>query len=180
MKSLETRKKLSESLKAKWASGTRKQNPPETYTKASATHRKAIAEGKRKFRALSSEDAKKMASMVDIEKVIAANRRTAQARIGAENPPGLSAKGPGHFKAKYWILKSPDNFTVQGKNLNHIIRENPHLFDPKDIVWHKSSCLAARGLRRLREIKKSTGRPAALSWRGWVLVDSFDDRLDKG
>jgi hypothetical protein len=174
----EAREKLSRSLKAKWASGTRKPNPPETYVKASATHKKAFAEGRRVPVGMTSEQARERRSKYDRGKMMKVNRRVGDKKIGVPNPPGPSAKGPDHWKARYWILRSPDRRIIQGWNLSEIIRKNSHLFDEDDVRWYGKSqtkCRASKGLRSLFEMKKDGSGPKANSWKGWVAMDVLDE-----
>lgn len=165
-----TRLKLSAALKAKWASGTRKPNPPETYVKASATHKRQFAEGLRKIPVLTTEDAKRYQTMADPEKVRRANAINGEKRIGIPMPPGPSAATPEHWKSKYWKVKSPEGIIVEGMNLNDLVRMNPHLFDPADLNWKKFRCKATRGLRSLFYIDKRRGEVCSRCWKGWVEV----------
>ena len=95
-------------------------------------------------------------------------------------PPGPSAKGPDHWKAKYWIIKTPDNEIIHGWNLNELVRTHAELFDPADIVWRRSSCKAVKGLLRLFEMKKDGSGPRTLSWKGWMIGDRRDEEPNVG
>ena len=174
------RKKLSEALKAKWASGTRKKNPPETYVKSSATHKKAFADGTRKRPTLTSERAKEIQSMVDKEKLAEINRRIGLDNIGVPMPPGPSARGPGHWKAKYFILKAPTGEIIHGWNLAELIRTHRYLIDEEYLEEYTKdgrckTTIAYKRLHHLFEIRKSTGQPYAHSWKGWTALASFDE-----
>lgn len=174
----EAREKLSKALKAKWASGTRKPNPPETYVKVSATHKKAFAEGRRVPVGLTSEQARERAAKYDREKMLKVNRRIGDMKFGVPNPPGPSAKGPDHWKARYWIFRSPDRKVIQGWNLNEIVRQNADLFDEEDLQWTGKSntrCRATRGLRSLFHMKKDGSGPLVNHWKGWVALDVLDE-----
>jgi hypothetical protein len=89
------------------------------------------------------------------------------AHKGQPNPPGRAAKGPDHWKAKWWHFRSPAGFTIEGFNLSHLIRENSHLFDPCDVVWKDFSCNASK---RLAQLMSDDGK--LCSWHGWVAVGS--------
>lgn len=170
----ETKEKLSQALKAKWASGTRKPNPPETYVKASASHKRGYAEGRRVAPGLTSEQAKERVSKRSHETMMKVNRRIGDQKMGTPNPPGPSAKGPDHFKSRYWILKAPTQQIIEGWNLSELVRQNAHLFEPADVVWHgkgKCTCRARRRLGGLFEMKKDGSGPRLLSWKGWVAID---------
>lgn len=175
----ETREKISAALKAKWASGTRRQNPPETYVKASLTHRLAFACGARKPPVLTAERIAQMRSKIDPRNVLKANRLIGKRKIGVDNPPGPSAKGPDHWRAVYWKVRSPDREIIEGWNLNELVRRNAHLFDPNDLVWTGKSntrCRATKGLRSLFSVTKLKGggyRRASNCWKGWVAVDKL-------
>lgn len=178
----ETKEKLSKALKAKWASGTRKKNPPETYEKASASHKRGYAEGSRVAPGLTPEQARERRAMYDREKMLEVNRRVGDMKFGVPNPPGPSAKGPGHWKARYWILKAPNQQIIQGWNLNELIRQNASLFLPDDVKWYgksNSRCRASKGLRQLFEMKKDGSGPKVLSWKGWMIGDRLDEEPNK-
>lgn len=179
-------KKLSEALKKKWASGTRKPNPRSTYVKASATHKKAFAEGRRKRPEWTTERAKELRAMVDYNKMVEINRRIGKEKIGLLNPPGPSARGPGHWKAKYFIFEAPNGEIIHGWNLAEIIRSNAHLFTELELLpqgrkniersleGRYVQCRAYKRLHQLLEIRKSTGEPYAYSWHGWRFISSMD------
>jgi hypothetical protein len=174
----EHKRKLSESLKRRWASGKRKKTPASAYKKASATMKKLYATGVLKPRPMTSEQARERAAMVDREKQTEVNRRIAKARRGKPNPPGPSAKGPGHWKSKYWRLRTPAGVVIEGKNLNHLVRENAHLFAPDDIQWKKSACRASAGLAQLFQQRPN----GPTSWKGWTAVTIYEgphDPLDR-
>jgi hypothetical protein len=91
----------------------------------------------------------------------------------ANNP--LCCKGVNNQKAKYFSLRSPVNIVYSFKNLTHFVRENPHLFNPDDVIWtHKPPqtsprCNAMCGLASLSPRKK---HPAG-SWKGWTWAETF-------
>ena len=74
---------------------------------------------------------------------------------------------------KHWMLKAPDNRVFEFDNLNKFVRENPKMFEPNDVIWHRYSCNAVKGLSRLRG---SRAQPIA-SWKGWTWV-SITERLE--
>lgn len=164
----ESRRKLSDVLKAKWASGTRKKNPPTAYEKSSETMKRLHAEGR--FPAVAEWAWKKGLAARKYENIVAACQRTARMKLGKPNPPGPSAKGPDHCKALYWKLRSPQRQVIEGWNLNELVRVNAHLFDPKDVEWRKHRCRAARGLSALYETK-SDGTFRSHEWKGWIALD---------
>ena len=170
----EVRKKLSDALKAKWASGTRKKNPPEAYVKASATHKALYASGARKPPGLTSEQARERQAMYPREKMMEVNRRVGEMQKGVPNPPGPSSATPDNWAAKYWILKAPTQEILEGKNLNYLVRTNAHLFIAGDLVWVKGQCRATKGLRGLFDMKKDGSGPKNLSWKGWMIGDRRD------
>lgn len=85
------------------------------------------------------------------------------ARIGKENAERI---------AKQWLLVSPQNVIHRFKNLSQFIRDNPSLFNPEDIIWHKYSCRAVHAISKLRPSRK---KPEA-SWKGWRWL-SIEERL---
>jgi len=172
----ETRKKISEANKRKWASGTRKPNPEGYGDKISAKLKIAHSEGR--MHVPSHEDSMKGLAARDMDKVREAARRVAKMNTGVPMPPGPGAKGPEHHKARYWIVKNTGlGVTLEGLNLNDLVRENSQYFEEGDLNWNKSRCRATKGLRGLFEIRKSTGKPNALSWKGWMMVDVSDREI---
>jgi hypothetical protein len=170
----EHKRKMSEAMKRRWASGTRKRNPPESWKKMGETFKKRYAEGKIRRRPVTSEEMRAMCAMRDREKMVAANRKIAEARRGTPNPPGPSARGPGHWKSKYWRLRTPAGVVLEGRNLNHLIRENAHLFAPEDIRWEKSRCRASAGLAQLFQQRPN----GPTSWKGWTAVTIYEGPHD--
>lgn len=167
----ESIEKLKKSLKEKWASGTRKPNPPETYVKASITHKKMYAEGKRVAPTLTSEQARERQKCYSREKMLKVNRLVGDKKIGVPNN-GRGAASPDNWKSKYWILKAPNQQIIKGLNLNHLIRTHAHLFNEEDINWNgKHWCRASRGLRSLFEMKKDGTGAKYNSWKGWQIGD---------
>jgi len=174
----EHRENLSKALKAKWASGTRKPTPPEAYEKASASQKRGYAEGRRVAPGMTTEQARERRAMYDRKKMLEVNRKVGDMKFGVPNPPGPSAKGPDHFKARYWILMAPTKQIIEGWNLNELVRNHAYLFHPDDVVWHgrsKAKCRASKGLRQLFEMKKDGSGPKVLSWKGWMIGDRRDE-----
>ena len=174
MRGEETRKKISEAQKRKWASGTRKPNPKGYGDKISASLKVAHAEGR--AHVPSYEDSMKALKARDMDKVRDAAKRVAKMNIGKPMPLGRGGKCADHHKARYWIIKNTAlGVTLSGWNLNELIRNNAKYFDEHDLNWNGGhKCRASKGLRGLFEIRKSTGRPNALSWKGWIPVDVAD------
>lgn len=170
------KKKLSKSLKQKWASGTRKPNPAGYGDKISAALKIAHAEGR--MHVITHDAAMKGLACRDMDKVREQIKALAESNRGKSMPPGPSAKGPGHHKSRYWVFTNKAlGATLEGWNLSHLVRENAHLFDDDDLAWKKSRCRATRGIRSLYAMNKTTGRPQALSWRGWMAVNVTDEPI---
>lgn len=169
-RSAEHQAKLTAAFKARWASGTRKpSNTAEAKAKLSRSLLLAYAEGRKKPPVMTTEQARERRSRADPEKVAAGCRRMAAAHVGQENPPGPSAKGVNHWRAKYWVLLSPDRVTLEGWNLSHLIRSRPDLFDPSDTRWRgksKTQCRAQGGISTLAHERPGQ----AMQWKGWRLV----------
>lgn len=173
----DTKAKLRDALRAKWASGTRKPNSPDAYKKAAATYRNRVSAGKARRRTLTSEQAKQMGALVSHDNLVAANRRSAAARIGKDmalvnrfGKPSRGAKSSLHWKGKWWEFERHDGAHIEGRNLNELIRRNSDMFLPSDVVWRKSWCRASKGLGDLL-----SGRPnGPQSWKGWYAVSKRD------
>jgi hypothetical protein len=114
-----------------------------------------------------------MTAMRDREKMLEINRRIGKQKIGKENPPGPSAKGPDHWKSRYWKIKGPNGVILEGWNLNEIIRQNADLFASGDVIWRKSKCRAAKGIRDLFQPGKD-GVTKVHEWKGWTALVKAD------
>ena len=136
-------KKRAQSIKSGWDKGSRKQRDPVELR----AHLRAAYEKR------------------DPEKMREINRRIGIAQRGRENPLGPSAKGPGHWAGKMWRFRAANGMILEGRNLNHLIRENAHLFNFEDTVWKKSRCRASKGLSSLFA---SGGK--SCSWKGWIAL----------
>ncbi len=176
----DAKEKLSASLKAKWASGTRKKTPDSAYVKSSVSLKRAHAEGR--MHKVTYEASMRGLAARDMNKVRAAARLVAIAGTGRSMPAGPGAKGPNHWKAKYYRLRTPQRQIIEGWNLVELIRKNEHLFHADDVKWYspkggkhtKGVCRALKGLRQLFEIRKN-GK-ICYTWKGWT----NGDRLDHG
>jgi hypothetical protein len=164
---------LSKALKAKWASGTRKPTPKSAYEKSAESLRRRVKE-KGRWDKLTREICSRGGKTVT-EKQIQKNREIAKAKIGGRNPPGPSARGVGHWKAKFWMLWTPDRNFLSGVNLNEIVRTNAHLFDEKDLRQRGSVIYAAKRLAGLFVMQKRRGKLCVFqSWKGWRAVDKAE------
>ncbi len=74
---------------------------------------------------------------------------------------GKNAKGPDNTSAKHWRIRSPSGVIYEGWNLNHIVRENAHLFNPADLNRN-----AAAGIAALFQGRANN----CVSWKGWTAV----------
>jgi hypothetical protein len=179
----ERKKKCSQSLKAKWASGTRKPCSPDVGRKISDTLKRLYREGKITSlmvgRKLSPEEARRMASFVKPENRARALRALAEAKRGTPNPPGPSGAGINNWNAKFWRFRTPAGVLVEGRNLRVLIEENARLFDPEDLIPRtKTRNRAYSGLAGL--CQQSPNGPT--SWKGWTPVAMFEgprDPLDR-
>lgn len=168
--SLETRKKLSESLKKKWASGTRKKNPDEMYERTSVIMKNLYATGVRKPH-LTREDCMKGLANRDPEKLKAALRANAIKRIGTKGV-GRNAASTENSCAKYWELKHPASGKVlEGMNLAHMIREESKFFNinPEDKIAVRK---LLSGLAQLFKLKPD-GELKNTSYKGWLIGDKM-------
>ena len=69
--------------------------------------------------------------------------------------------------AKWWKFENKGlGKTIEGKNLNQLVRDNETLFNPADLrlLRGSSCCNAAVCLRSLKSSKNKTRN----SWKGWV------------
>lgn len=149
----------------------KKAQSPEARAKRSASVHKAYVEGRVRLPTAEVLSARGRLgrSHVDEQKLIEANRRTARARVGTPNPPGPSAKGIGHWKARWWKIRSERGIVYEFKNLNQFVREHPGLFDPVDVIWggkSKTRCRATHGIAAL--FHQRINGPT--SWKGWTAV----------
>jgi hypothetical protein len=175
----ESIKKLSISLKQKWASGTRKKNPPETYKKCSETMKRKYASGQLKQKPLPEEIRNRIGEILKVKNKGKILRKTPisehekmmnkirMEQFRRNDPRGK--KGPQNQCAEVWRLVSPNNTIHEFRNLIHFIRENENLFNPEDVVWRTKNgrvcktCKAHGGLSILSPRRKN---PHGV-WKGW-------------
>lgn len=79
---------------------------------------------------------------------------------------GAGARGPKHYFARSFALRSPDGVVYRGRNIIDFVRTHPELFEADDLRERAGTCRAAKCLSRLRPTVKS---PAS-SWKGWTWV----------
>lgn len=93
-------------------------------------------------------------------------RRAGDTMRGIPQPMGgLTAKAEHNAHAKLFSVFSPDGNLFSFRNLNHFVREHPHLFAPQDVVWKgKDSNPWCRANRGLASLFKSRPRR---QWKGW-------------
>jgi hypothetical protein len=168
----ETKERLKAALKEKWASGTRKRNPEESWDRARDTRVKNFPNG---TYTPTLEAALKGLAARDPVKLRERCKALGKSKAGKPNPPGRSEAGPENWKAKFWALKAPNGQTIKGKNLNDLIRENEHLFNKDDVKWVGSRCRASKGLANLFLTKSDGKTPCARSWKGWTPILKSED-----
>jgi hypothetical protein len=108
------------------------------------------------------------------EKKLLTNKRIGLEKIGNNNAGERNSANENHWKAIFWVLKSPDKIEISGKNLNNLIRENSSLFNKEDLNWVRGQCRASKGLSRLFELTPK-GEPRTYSWKGWMIGDKWKE-----
>lgn len=77
----------------------------------------------------------------------------------------VCGKHENHKNAKWWkFYNKALGKTLEGKNLNQLVRDNAELFDQADLNWDTCGCNAVRCLRLLKNSKKPI-----YSWKGWMI-----------
>lgn len=90
-----------------------------------------------------------------IERMLEKKRGSARCQRGEQN-----------HRAKHWTLISPDNCIYRIRNLYQFVRDHPHLFAPRDVIWKRSKgkgteyCNATAGLLNVSSGKSS-------NWKDW-------------
>lgn len=167
------RKNLSESLKRKWRSGTRKANPMESWVRMGNTLRERYARGelsrpklpKRTLRRIGKKVSKALKGRVtrhtpNSPSEIAAFKKMVRSR--PEQQPDEN-----HFRAEVWRIRSPENKVFIFKNLAKFIRDHPWEFLPEDVIDpgnKKHKCHAYSGINSISPRQKKT----VGSWKGWT------------
>lgn len=74
-------------------------------------------------------------------------------------------KHTNNIHAKWWkFYNKALGKTIEGKNLNQLLRDNVELFSPADLRWVGPNCNAGQCLRGLQSKKEPRH-----SWKGWML-----------
>jgi hypothetical protein len=169
----EYRRRLSESLKAKWRSGTRKQMSKDARDRITATLREGYATGRLKRPKLS----KKILARIG-RKVSAHHKGKVFRKMPFRDwerkklrQLAIARRGPGNPREKIWRLRSPDNRVFIFKNLQHFIRTNSDLFLPEDL-----NTRASKGIQSICPRKKI----CVGSWKGWTWYSHFEEVKNKG
>jgi hypothetical protein len=167
------RKHLSEALKAKWRSGTRKPMPPEALKKIHAKLREGYASGRLKRPVLSPEIRAKIGRKVSRKHKGKILRKTPMSDSEKEilRQRCINQAGPGHPREKWWKIRSPDNQIFIFKNLQYFIRTHSELFLPEDLAIH-----ASKGIQSICPRKKiNVG-----SWKGWTWYSHLEHHVNEG
>lgn len=168
-----TKLKLSETLKKKWASGTRKANPKGYGKKISRSLLKTYAAGLVTLPPKDPDKCREYRLRRDPNEVAETNRRLGKERYGHEMKAETCKRGVKHWAAKYWSFTNKAlGKTIAGVNLTQLVRDNQNLFVHTDLNWShmQNRCRATHGLRSLHGINQRTGKPYAQTWRGWTIT----------
>lgn len=81
----------------------------------------------------------------------------------------IAGKFETNIHAKEWVFVAPDDKIYHITNLHHFVRNNPHLFNPKDVEWKGKNgidyyCNATAGIGNVKQGKSQ-------SWKGWRLLN---------
>lgn len=140
-------------------------------TKLSDSHKKAIAEGLRKAveRGWRPNKTSWPVALAAITPEARQRRGVAAGKTMAGRPQRMDTvcgKHTNHKNAKEWkFYNTALGKTLEGRNLNQLVRDNSELFDPADLIWDTCGCNAVRCLRGLKNNKKN---PSS-SWKGWMI-----------
>ncbi len=135
--------------------------------------------GRRLGSKLSADHIKAVAIAIAAMTPEARQRRADNAgRTMAGRPQRLDTvcgKHTNNKSAKWWKFENKAlGKTLEGKNLNQLVRDNETLFDPADLQLSGSCCNAAICLRSLKYSKSRTRD----SWKGWVICTPMLERLN--
>jgi hypothetical protein len=169
----ETKRKISENLKKKWASGTRKANPPGYGKKISKALLATYAAGNVVLPPRDPEQCRINRMKRDPNEVAETNKRLGKERFGHEMKSPICKRGVNNWAAKYWSFTNKSlGKTIAGMNLTQLVRDNQDLFRAFDLNWSRmeNRCRATSGLRSLHGINQRTGKPYASIWKGWVIT----------
>ncbi len=173
----EIRAKLSAILKAKWASGTRKRNPPNPHAIA------ALLSPEVRARALAGRSRPEVRARIG--RALSVIHKGRVLRKTPNSPDEVAAfirmlktnpatrKGVSNVHAQMWHIRSPENKAYRFRNLTHFVREHEHLFMPDDVIWkpHGSGlrCKAVAGLMKMSPRGKHPS-----PWKGWRWVSELE------
>lgn len=168
-----TKQKISDNLKKKWASGTRKANPEGYGKKISRSLLATYAAGLVTLPPKDPDKCREYRLRRDPAEVAATNRRLGKERYGHEMKSPICKRGANNWAAKYWSFTNKAlGKTIAGMNLTQLVRDNRDLFADFDLNWShmENRCRATHGLRSLHGINQRTGKPFAQIWKGWVIT----------
>ena len=152
----ETKIRLSDSLRKKWASGTRKPNPPGTGKKAATTN-------KARGRPIG---------------VAACGEETRHAM--AKHASSFVIQGTQHPHGRWWHVRDPQGVPHHFRNLRDFVRSNPHLFPEGDaeIRINPKGQKYMRASSGLQSLKRPLRQRACTSWKGWTLIALCEEEND--
>lgn len=95
---------------------------------------------------------------------------------------GQEHRGANSPSAKIWKLRTPQGTVIEGISLTQIVLQHQHLFSERDLKFKtRSNCNATLALRSLfsgpRKSGPQKGKPAPLSWKGWMPLDKKERGL---
>jgi hypothetical protein len=171
----EQRKKLSKAL-----TGRRFSEEHRVKISKALTGRKLSEEHRNKMSAFMlgnnpSEESRRKMSIARKGKKLSeeAVRKMRDSKTGKEPTRDDFKKGPNHMLSLVGEIRDPEGRVHRIRNVTHFVRENPHLFNPEDIVWRTDKgrgCLAQKGISSVL----STARSAVSSWKGWTKVSNTE------
>jgi hypothetical protein len=171
--SQETRRKVSEALKARWA----KLSPEEQARQSERIRQIGWANRGKK------QDPDQ--SLIHSVKLWGRKAKPAQVEARVKSMRGrpqkalLTKKGPTNKKSMRGAIRSPDNVVYEFGNLLDWVRNHEHIFKPEDVQWRSKprgtrmatpTCRAYKGLMNLF----GHGKHVNGSWKGWTVYSHVE------
>ena len=137
-----------------------------------------LCENEYRAKSINYNDPKRVKLLSDANKRMQShkNMHTAEAREKANKSIAMAKTGVANVKLRgrpynSIVFSSPNGIHYSTDNVAEFVRQNPHLFNPHDILWTPvrsgSASCKCKAYNGLRDISWKTSK----TWRGWRVIE---------